>query len=440
MAVSGLDGGWLSAHLGDPEIAACFSDQAEISAMIRVEAALSAVQGSMGTIPAETGARLSRDMPAITLETTDLFDGTRASGIPVPALVGAIRDRVSVEDAPFVHFGATTQDILDTGLILRLRDVIDVLEARLERLVGLLCAQADAYRGHVMAARTWGQVATPTTLGLRIAGWIAPLLRHQARLTELKPRLLCLQWGGASGTLASMGPDAEALEDGIARELGLTVATKPWHAERDALVEFAGWLSLVTGSIGKSGADLKIMSASGEARAGNAGRSSTMPQKANPVGPEALQTLARFNAAQISAMHGALVHAEERDAGPWQTEWLVLPQMAVATGAALRHALDLAETLTADKSVMASVIDAQNGTLLAEAAQFALAVHMPRPEATALVKAAIVEAGPSGNLFDALRQMTDAQVDWDVVSDPACYTGCADSLIDRVLREAGYKI
>src|SRR5690606_8423987 len=142
-----------------------------------------------------------------------------------------------------------------------------------------------------MAARTWGQVSTPTTFGLRIAGWLAPLIRHRDRLAELRPRLLIVSCGGASGTMAAMGPQAREVQAALAEELGLGIPPKPWHAERDGIAELAGWLSLVTGSLGKMGADLRQMAASGTARAGSAGGSSTMPQKRNPVGPAALLAL-----------------------------------------------------------------------------------------------------------------------------------------------------
>jgi 3-carboxy-cis,cis-muconate cycloisomerase len=441
MAVSPLDSAWAGQHLGDAETAALFSDTAEIAAMVRVEAALAQVQARLGLIPTAEGRVIARALDGVVVDPAALGPGTAGSGIPVPALVAALRKIVGGTAAQYVHWGATTQDIVDTGLVLRLARLSDLLGARLDALIAALAGQARAHRDLVMAARTWGQVATPITFGLRIAGWLAPLLRHRARLAELRPRLLVVSCGGASGSMAAMstagGAAGPAVEAALAEALGLGQPAKPWHAERDGMAELGGWLSLVAGSLAKMGADLKLMAAHGTVRAGPAGGSSTMPQKANPVGAEALIALARQNAALIGALHGALVHAEERDAGAWASEWLALPPMAVATGAALRHALELARTLEPDAAAMQAEIAASRGTLLAEAAQFALAAHMPRPEAQALVKATASDLAPGEDLVAALRRLTDAPLDWDALADPARHTGAATLLVDRVLARAG---
>ena len=439
MAVSPFESAWAGPHLGCAEAAALFADAAEIAAMVRVEAALARVQGRLGLIPAEAGEAIAAALDGAVVDPAALGPGTAGSGIPVPALVQALRAVVGGAGAPYLHWGATTQDIVDTGLVLRLGDLCGLLDQRLGAVIAALGARARAHRDLVMAARTWGQPATPTTFGLRIAGWLAPLIRHRDRLAELRPRLLVVSCGGASGTMAAMGEHGLAVEAALAEALGLGLAPKPWHAERDGMAELGHWLSLVTGSLAKMGADLKLMAAAGTARAGAAGGSSTMPQKANPVGAEALAALARQNAALVGALHGTLVHAEERDAGAWAAEWLSLPPMAVATGAALRHALDLARTLEPDPAAMQAEIAATRGTLLAEAAQFALAAHMPRPEAQALVKHAAAALAPGEELIAALRRRTDeavrCSVDWDALADPARHTGAAGALIDRVLAQ-----
>lgn len=433
MAVSPFESAWAGPHLGDPETAALFSDAAEIAAMVHVEAALACVQGRLGLIPAEVGEAIAIALDGVVIDPAVLGPGTAGSGIPVPALVQALRELVGGQAAQYLHWGATTQDIVDTGLVLRLARLCDLLGGRLDAVIAALAHQARAHRDLVIAARTWGQVSTPTTFGLRVAGWLAPLVRHRDRLAELRPRLLVVSCGGASGTMAAMGTKGLAVEAGLAEALGLAVAPKPWHAERDGVAELGGWLSLVTGSLGKMGVDLKLMAAHGTARAGAAGGSSTMPQKANPVGAEALMALARHNATGLAALHGALVHAEERDAGAWVTEWLALPPMAAATGSALRHALDLARSLAPDPQAMHAEIAAARGTLLAEAAQFALAAHMPRPEAQALVKDAAANLGPGEDLVAALRRRTDAAIDWVALADPARHTGAATALVARVL-------
>ena len=329
---------------------------------------------------------------------------------------------------------------MDTGLVLRLRDALALLTGRLDAMIAALAAQAEAHRGVVMAARTRAQQATPTTFGLKIATWLAPLIRHRERLSELRPRLLVVQFGGASGTLAALGDMGIRVMEALAAELDLAAPPLPWHTQRDGLAELAGWLSLVSASLGKIGGDLTLLAQSevGEVRAGAAGGSSTMPQKANPVGAETLVALARFNAGLLSVLHQAVPQSQERDGVGWTLEWLTLPQMAVATGAALRHAQALLESLEVDAARMRANLEAANGLILAESASFALAGHMPGPEAQALVKAACAEAAAAGrHLIDLLAERTDAPVDWQALRDPAAYLGDSDVLIDRVLAAAG---
>ena len=232
--------------------------------------------------------------------------------------------------------------------------------------------------------------------------------------------------------MAAFGPQGIAVMEGVAHELGLTVPVKPWHSERDGMAELAGWLSLVTGSLGKMGGDLILTgrSESGEVRAGEGGGSSTMPQKANPVAAETLLSLARFNAGQVGTVHQALLHAEERDCAAWSLEWMTLPQMIVATGAALQHALQLAHSLTPDMARMNAML---GDDVLAEAAAFALADHMPLGDAQAMVKRAARSDAP---LLDALEGMIDVPVDWSGVRNVALQTGHARELTMRVVRAA----
>ena len=353
-----------------------------------------------------------------------------------------LRAAVGGEAGNHVHFGATSQDIVDTGLVLRLRDLLDLADRRLAALVDSLAATADRHRHTVMAGRTRTQQAVPVSFGLKAAGWLLPLVRQRARLAELRPRLLLLQFGGAAGTLASLEDCGAAVAAALAEELGLGLPPMPWHAQRDGMAELAGWLSLTSGALGKLGQDAMLLAQSEVAElreSGDAGRggSSTMPQKANPVSAEALVALARFNAGQVGQMHQALVHAQERDGAAWQLEWLVLPQMAVATGTALRHAGTMAAEMQVDADRMRANLEASNGLLLAEAASFALAAHMARTAAQDLVKAASRDAlAGGGHLMDLLAERSTAPVDWQRLKDPAGYLGATDSFIDRALAAA----
>ena len=313
--------------------------------------------------------------------------------MPITALIGLLR-KAAGDAGAYAHYGATSQDIVDTALIHRLLSAAAVIETRLAKLAHIFMAQAKEHQRSVMAGRTRFQQAVPTTYGLKAAGWLSGLCRHQARLRELKPRLFVVQLGGAVGTLASLGAKGPEVIRAFAGELGLAAPVMPWHAQRDALAEFAGWLSLVSGTLGKIGGDILLLAQSevAEARPAAGGGSSTMPQKANPIAAEVLVTLARFNAGQIATMHGAIAQEHERGGAGWMLEWLILPQMTVAAGAGLARATDLMSCLVIDAARMRANVEATNGLMMAEAATFGLAAPMPRGEAERLVGEACTES------------------------------------------------
>lgn len=439
MAVSPFDSALWAGFWGDPEVAGLFSDEAEIAAMLAVEAALARAQAAVGMVPAAAAAAITAAAEAGGIAPEELAAGVVAAGMPVPALVAALRRRVPAEHAGWVHFGATTQDVIDSGLVLRMGRALAIVDARLARLVGALAAQAERHRGTVIAARTRGQIAQPTTLGAKIAVWTMPLVRDRARLAELRPRVLVVSQAGAAGTNAAMGGHGRAVMAGLAGELGLAPAEVPWHAARDGIAEVGGWLALVTGSLGKIGQDLLQLGASevGEVTAGKGGGSSTMPNKANPIVADALVALARLNAHTVGMLQDAMVTTQERDGAAWGLEWFALPAMAVAAGAATRHALGLAETLAANPGRIAATFAADQGMMLAEAAVFALAETMPRPEAQAAVYRAVAAARETGvSLAEALAGEVPGR-DWADVLDPARHTGEAADLVDRLAEAVG---
>lgn len=424
--------------LSDREIAALFSDDAAVREMVAVETALARIEGRLGIIPAAAAAAIERAAAAFVPDMAALHDGAEASGVPVIALVDQLRAAVGGEAASYIHWGATSQDIIDTALVLRLRRTAEILSGRLDGLIESLADLATRHRGRAMVARTRFQHALPTTFGLEVAGWRAALQRNATRLAELRPRFEVVQFGGAAGTLASLGKDGVAVMEALAAELDLGAPALPWHAHRDALTEFAGWLALVTGALGKIGLDVALHAQSevGELRVGadGAGGSSTLAHKVNPVGAEVLVTLSRMNAALVSSAHQALLHAQQRDGSAWQLEWLTLPQMAVSCGAALRQAQDLVAFLAVDAGRMAANLAASNGMIFAEAATFALARHMARSDAQALVKDACAETRRDGTPLDqVLKARTTAPVDWAEVFDPRSSVASADALITRAL-------
>ncbi|MFV2003237.1 MAG: lyase family protein, partial [Paracoccaceae bacterium] len=246
MPASALDSAIYGGLLGDGEVAALFSDQAEIRAMLKVEGALALAQGSLGLIPKSSAKAIHSASQSLQIDPQALAADTGRNAVVVPALVAAFRREMNApEHAQYLHWGATSQDIIDTGLILRLRELLDIVELRLIALSKSLGQLADNHATQPMAGRTWGQTATITSFGAVLAGWGQPMLRHLDRLAELRPRLLCVSLSGAAGTLAVMGAQGAALRAGLARALKLNDAPVSWHTARDNIGELAGWLTLL---------------------------------------------------------------------------------------------------------------------------------------------------------------------------------------------------
>jgi 3-carboxy-cis,cis-muconate cycloisomerase len=334
------------------------------------------------------------------------------------------------EHAQYLHWGATSQDIVDTALVLRLRQAVSILDARLAAVAAQLAELAEAHAALPMAARTWGQVATPTTFGAVAAGWGRPLLRHRARLAELRPRVLTVSLAGASGTLSAMGPRGPEVAARLAEALGLHRPDGPWHGERDGIAELAAWCAAVTGSVARMGEDLILLTRSeiGEIRLGQGGGSSTMPQKENPVLPSLLSALGRVAAAIAPVMTGAIAHREQRDGAAWMAEWLTLPQLVMAAARALDAAGALTGSLAPQPARMAANLDPDGlGLIHAEALSFALAAHMPRPEAQETVKALCREAAAEGRPLCALAAERWPDLVLADAFDAAAQTGTAEA-------------
>ncbi|MDA1098137.1 MAG: 3-carboxy-cis,cis-muconate cycloisomerase [Proteobacteria bacterium] len=426
----------LDAYLQDLETEALISDAALATAMLEVEAALARVQARAGIIPAQAGSRIAEAAAGLAVDLPALTQGTIHDGVPVIALLAQLRAAAGSAYGGYVHWGATSQDIVDTAMVLMLRRVMALFAGRLDDLIRSWAALAARHRGTVMAARTRSQQAVPTTFGLKAAGWLAPLLRHRLRLQALPATSFALQFGGAGGTLAALDGQGHAVARDLAAELDLALPPMPWHNQRDGIIEFANWLAMLSGSLGKTAGDVLLLAQSeiGELQISGAGGSSAMPQKANPVLAEALIALARHNAGLIGVLHQAAPHLAERDGAAWTLEWLTLPQMVRTTGAALQHSLWLAAHLQVNDRRMGDNVAAANGMLLAEAAVYALAGHMPKAAAQGLVKDACLDAiTAAGDLIGVLQQRTEAPIDWLALRDPANYLGATEQFIDAVL-------
>jgi 3-carboxy-cis,cis-muconate cycloisomerase len=436
MAASLFSSALFGPLVSDTEIAALFDDSERLRRMLQVEAALAKVEGRLGVIPAEAGIRIAAAAASLHPDPAALAERTARDGVAVPALVAALRLAVAKADRSYVHWGATSQDVVDTAFVLTVKDALVHLERRLVDLVRALGRMADRHRRTIMPGRTRFQPAVPISFGAKVAGWMAPILRDLDRLAELDPRLCVLSFGGAAGTLSALGERAGSVEAALAAELGLGLPAAPWHAARDCMAELGAWLALVSGTLGKVGQDLVLLSQFeiAEIKLGESGGSSTMAHKQNPVGPELLVALARFNADRVGSLFNAMIHANERDGAAWTLEWLTLPEMAVATGAATRIATEIVAGLTVDEAAMRAHVTGAPGLLLSEAAVFALAEHMSRAEAESLVKDAAGQAVKSGDhLIDILSRLSDAPVDWSRLRDPAGEIATAELFIDRVL-------
>jgi 3-carboxy-cis,cis-muconate cycloisomerase len=425
-----------------PAIAAALGDEASLECMLRVEAALARVLAGQGLIPASAADAIVRAAAAVAIDGERLREATERAGFPVVELVRQLREEAGEQAREHVHWGATTQDVLDTGLVLQLRETLRLIEEDLAGLIESLAGLAERHRGQVMAGRTHSQQALPITFGYKVATWLAPLLRHRKRLSELKPRLLVVQLGGAAGTLAAYGDDGPALYEALARELDLGLASCPWHSQRDGFVELAGWLALLSGSLGKLAQDVLLLAQSevGEVREAadpTRGGSSAMPQKVNPVASERILAAARANAALLSILHQAMVTEHERGTHALQLERLALPQMVSLTASALADARFVSEHLVVDAGRMRENLAASQGTILAEPIRNALAAELGCDEAEALLKEAcriaLAERRP---LVSVLQERTAAALDGERLGDPSRYLGSANWFVDRILEEA----
>ena len=432
---------------GDSDLNELLSDEAYVRALVEVEIALATAEARLGVIPSSAAEQIRNGAQWNKVDIAALAKGTARSGVPIIALVQEIRKAVGGEVASYVHWGATTQDIMDTAGSLQLRAVIGLFKTRIAEIARNLGELSNQHRVTVLAARTHGQQALPVSFGLKVATWLAPLIRHVERLDEISPRLLVVQFGGAAGTLAALGDKGLAVMHGLAEELGLGAPVMPWHSQRDNLVEFAGWLSLLTGSLGKMAQDIILLAQTevgevSESAEEGRGGSSTMPQKSNPITSELILAAARTNASLLSALHQAQIQEHERATHGWQVEWLTLPQMIVLTGGALKHAHYLAKNLQVDQGKMRENITRADDVILAEAAVFALAKAMPRAKADELVKKACGIAVSEGKpLIDVVRNLAksiipDETVDWQALAAPENYLGETAKIIDRVLKSA----
>ncbi|TNB49849.1 3-carboxy-cis,cis-muconate cycloisomerase [Martelella lutilitoris] len=340
MTISAFEHPWLGGYFGDRETVAIWSPERQLGHMLAFEAAWSRAMGACGLCDAAEAERAAKAIEAAEIPPEALRAGMAADGVPVPALLAI--SRKSAPDAA-LHKGATSQDVVDSALAMTLRETTALFLDRLAELDAALQALERLFGDAKLMGRTRMQAAADIKARERIVTWRLPLADHADRLRALGPRVEKVQIGGAAGDRASLGEKAEAMVAAVAAELGLRPTGKAWHAMREGIADYASVLSLISGTLGKMGQDVALMAQQGidEIVLSGGGGSSAMPHKNNPVLAELLVTLARFNAVQVSGLHHALIHEQERSGAAWNLEWMILPQMALATGRSLSAALEL---------------------------------------------------------------------------------------------------
>ena len=345
MTVGVFDHPVLAGLLGDEGLVDLFSVEAELAAMLSFEVALAQAQADLGLIPMEAAQAIVGLQSQFTPDVALLRAAIGSDGVVIPELVKQWRKALG-EHAAHIHFGATSQDAIDTGLILRLKQALGVIEQRLSNLISELASLKQKHGDAPLMGRTRMQAALPITAGDRISTWHDPLPEFHDRMRVLRERGLLLQLGGAVGVLEKFGDKAPELRADVARRLQLADHSQ-WHSQRAAIADVGHLVSLVTGSVGKFGQDVALMADNGTIRLSGGGATSAMPHKRNPVKAEVLVTLARFNAVQLSGLHHSLVHEQERSGAAWTLEWMILPQMIMACGAALKLGVELSQSIEA---------------------------------------------------------------------------------------------
>jgi 3-carboxy-cis,cis-muconate cycloisomerase len=444
MSISPADSQIFGTLYGTDEIRALFSDNAHLQFMLDVEAALACAESKLGLMPASVADAIGRAARVENLRLDYIAESTRRVGYPVVALVKELGRIAGDEAARWIHLGATTQDILDTALVLQLRGAFAIVRRDLIALARALADSAAKFRDTPIAGRTHLQHAVPTTFGLKCAVWASPLVNHLERLDQAAPRILVVQLGGAAGTLSALGADGPAVVEAFARELALGVPVQPWHAQRDGFAEAAALLGLICGSLSKFALDITLMMQTevgevSEPHEEGRGGSSTMPQKRNPIASEYIIGAARTVHALVPAMLGAMIADHERATGPWQSELLALPQCVALTAGALAQARSIAEGMTVDTERMGRNLKLTGGLIMAEAIATALTARIGRAAAEAAVARAcdrsIAEGVPLATILRSdpeLRpHLPDAEI--DRLTDPSLYLGSAGAFVDRVV-------
>lgn len=432
---------------GTADMRALFDDDARLQKMLDVEAALARAQARIGMIPEAAAVEISDKARSSIIDRPDLARRTKLAGAPVAGLVAQLGQACDGDAGRYVHWGATTQDIVDTGLVLQMRGGLEILNRETDAVCAALKTLAENHRGSVMAGRTYLQHALPVSFGYKAAIWLAGLLDARTSLNQAAERALSLQFGGAVGNLASLGAQGFDVAEALGRELDLNVPEINWHVRRGNLAQFGSAVSLLCAALGKIATDICLMSQTeiaelAEPHQPGRGGSSTMPQKRNPVSSMLILAIARQAQAQSSVLQSAMLQDHERPIDSWQAEWAAMPQLFVLSSGALAHARFVLEGLHVDTARMRANLDLTGGLIMAEAVMMALSPEFGHAKAHDLVEELCSQARAKGqSLKQAMvahaeigKLLNDKQI--DALLDPANYIGRSDALVGRVLNRA----
>lgn len=431
---------------GSEAMRAVFDDLNLLQKWLDFEAALARAEAKVGLVPAEAATEITRKAQAAHMDTDAIKQGIDKTVHPLVSVIWQLSNLCEGEAGRYVHWGATTQDVMDTAIVLQLQEAFPLFEQTLDALVGATAKLAGEYRDTPMAGRTHGQQALPITFGFKAAIWLSELKRHRIRLAECKPRVLVGEFGGAVGTLASVREYGIEINENLCAELNLGVPEIAWHTARDNFAEFATTVAMICATMGKVAHEVIDLQKTEFAEAeepfemGKVG-SSTMPQKRNPMICESILTLARLTRRHAATAVDAMLHEHERDWSSFQMEWAYIPELCIMTHGAMMLTQRVLEGLIVYPQNMLRNLQSTNGLLLAERVMLALGQHIGRQQAHDVIYESAMEAFEKQQSFaELLKQNPQVNAHLstqtiDQLLDPVQYTGLASTFVDRVLRD-----
>jgi 3-carboxy-cis,cis-muconate cycloisomerase len=431
---------------GTAEMREIFSDEALVARYLEAEAALARAQARLRVVPKEAALAIDAASRSLTIDYDKLRRETEIVGYPILPLVHQL-SAAAGDAGRFVHWGATTQDIMDTGNVLQIRSALAIVERDLKEIGHILAAMARKYRDTPMAGRTHLQQALPITFGYKAAVWLSSIDRHIERIEQARPRVLVGEFAGAAGTLASIGEGGLEMQRLFCEELGLNQPSITWHVARDGIAEAVSLLGLITGTLGKIATDVMMMASTefgevSEPFVPGRGASSTMPQKRNPISSELMLAAAKAVRQHVATMLDGMIHDFERATGPWHLEWISLPESFLLTASSLANARLMLAGLVVHEARMRENLDLTHGLIVAEAVMMAMAPKLGRQHAHDVVyeacRIAIEGGGDLADILAGMPEIVEALGSVDAIRrhcDPVNYLGLSGEMVDRVLGE-----